>query len=46
VHEIDEREMLAGRIKPTQMFAVLCATPQPSSEQLPGLAPQFCVRTV
>jgi SAM-dependent methyltransferase len=46
VQEVDEQEMLSGRIKPTQMFAVLSVAPQPHAEFLPGLTPQFCVRVV
>jgi SAM-dependent methyltransferase len=46
VHERDESEIRAGRVKPTHMFAVM-------SRQAPGpvrcidhLTPQFCVRQV
>lgn len=44
VHACDEEEMLAGRIKPTHMMAVLRNSASPAIQQLPQLTPQFCVR--
>ena len=45
VHARDEAEMLAGRIKPTHMMAVLRRRPYTGPRlHRPGLAPQQCVR--
>ena len=45
IHERDECEMLAGNIKPTQMFAVLSLDYTRPSRCIAGLTPAFCVRT-
>jgi len=44
IHERDEREMLAGAIKPTQMFAVLSLDYTRPSHIVPGMQPESCVR--
>jgi SAM-dependent methyltransferase len=45
VHATDEHAMLAGDIKPTQMFAVLTNRQVAQPQYLPGLDPHFCVRS-
>lgn len=44
IHERDEREMLAGTITPTQMFAVLSLDYTRPSRIVPGMQPEFCIR--
>lgn len=44
IHARDEREMLSGRIKPTQMFAVLSLDHTRSMKTIPPMTPLFCVR--
>jgi hypothetical protein len=44
VHERDEEEMTAGRIKPTQMLAVLRNENVSAVSCIPPLTPEFCVR--
>jgi SAM-dependent methyltransferase len=46
VHLRDEEEMLAGTIKPTQMFAVLRNEAVSNVECRDGLTPERCVRSV
>ncbi len=45
VHARDDAEILAGRIKPTQMFAVMCKQSVSQTACLQHLTPEFCVRT-
>jgi hypothetical protein len=45
VHERDEAEMRAGRIKPTQMLAVLRNEEVAEPKYHPPLTPEFCIRT-
>jgi SAM-dependent methyltransferase len=44
VHERDEEEMNAGRIKPTQMLAVLRNEKVEALRYHPPLTPEFCIR--
>ncbi|MGH8041411.1 MAG: class I SAM-dependent methyltransferase [Rudaea sp.] len=44
VHARDDAEILAGRIKPTQMFAVLRKKPVAQIACWQHLTPEFCVR--
>ncbi|MEO7254061.1 MAG: glycosyltransferase [Casimicrobium sp.] len=44
VHFRDEAELSAGRIKPTQMFAVLSLDHSGRSEHPEGLTPKGCIR--
>jgi hypothetical protein len=44
VHARDEAEILAGRIKPTQMYAVLSPTQVECRLSHPVLTPEFCIR--
>jgi hypothetical protein len=44
VHERDQAEIRAGRINPTQMFAVLSADWSRPTAHIDGLTPQFCTR--
>ena len=44
VHERDEREMLAGNIKPTHMLAVLGKHADGPVQCHPPLSPAFCIR--
>ena len=44
IHDRDEREMRAGRIKPTQMFAVLSSSDRARLRCVEGLSPEHCVR--
>ena len=44
VHERDEAQILAGRVKPTHMMAVMCTGRPGRHEFLDGLTPQGCVR--
>ena len=44
VHACDEREMLAGRVKPTHMLAVLGREEKGASISLPGRTPEKSVR--
>jgi hypothetical protein len=44
IHARDEDEIRSGRIKPTQMFAVLSNDFQRPSEFMPPLSPAFCIR--
>ena len=44
VHARDEAEILAGRIKPTHMMAVLCNDRSARPAIWKHLAPEFCVR--
>ena len=46
LHARDEAEMIAGRIKPTQMFAVLSLDHSRVTRHVPGLTPSTCVRRV
>lgn len=44
VHARDEAEILAGRLKPTHMFAVLGKQPADNPQWWSGLSPQSCIR--
>jgi SAM-dependent methyltransferase len=44
VHERDEGEMIAGRVKPAHMMAVLTKEARESSKYHPPLSPEFCIR--
>jgi len=44
VHARDAREIMAGKIKPTQMFAVLSLDKSRPGLYIDGLTPQFCTR--
>ncbi|HVW86267.1 MAG TPA: class I SAM-dependent methyltransferase [Bryobacteraceae bacterium] len=46
VHACDEREMLAGRLKPTHMLAVLTREPEGPLTCPDRMTPEFCVRPV
>jgi len=46
VHSRDESEIRAGRIGPTQMFAVLSADWTRPTQCIEGLSPEFCTRKV
>jgi hypothetical protein len=46
VHARDDQEIRSGRIKPTQMFAILSADGTAPVECIEGLTPQFCTRAV
>ena len=44
IQETDESEIAAGRVKPTQMFAVMSLDYARPSEHIAGLKPEFCIR--
>ena len=44
VHARDEKAILSGEIKPTQMLAAMCLTPRETKLANPLLTPEFCVR--
>ncbi|MGQ0653276.1 MAG: class I SAM-dependent methyltransferase [Betaproteobacteria bacterium] len=44
VHARDEQEILAGRIKPTHMFAVLSLEEPVAKKYRAGLTPEACIR--
>ena len=44
VHRRDEQEMLAGRVKPTIMVAILGADSSIATQYLAPFSPSFCVR--
>ena len=45
VHARDDSEIRSGRIKPTQMFAVLSIDWHRPTQCIEGLTPEFCTRT-
>lgn len=45
IHARDEAEMLAGRIKPTHMMAVMRTRPSRHARHWKNMTPEFCVRT-
>lgn len=44
LHACDEENILSGRIKPTQMLAVMCKRAVETQLLSPALSPEFCVR--
>lgn len=47
VHQQDEEAIMSGKIKPTQMYAVLTKTSVGKTQLLnPVLTPEFCIRKV
>ncbi len=44
VHRRDEQELLAGRVKPTIMVAILGTDPSVPTQYLAPFSPKFCVR--
>ncbi len=45
VHERDEQEMIAGRVKPTHMIGVLTKEPTEDRKYHPPLSPEFSIRS-